>query len=62
LKNFNGKYIIVEPELGGAPAVSWIIPEFLEIFEIFAIIFFWGIYVGFSGWGRAILDSPSSKP
>jgi len=53
---------MVEPDPGGALAASWMIPEFLEISEIFAIIFLSsilsGISVGFSGRAAALLDSP----
>jgi hypothetical protein len=46
---------MVEPDPGGALAASWMLPEFLEISEIFAIIFLSGISVGFSGRAAALL-------
>lgn len=49
---------MVEPDPGRALAASWMIPEFLEISEIFAIIFLSGISVGSSGRAAALLDSP----
>jgi len=49
---------MVEPDPGGALAASWMVPEFLEISQIFAIISLSGMSVGFSGRAAALLDSP----
>jgi hypothetical protein len=49
---------MVEADPGRTLAASWMLPEFLEISEIFAIIFLSGISLGFSGRAAALLDSP----
>ncbi len=52
---------MVEPTPAGA-AAPWMLPEFLEISGIFAIISLSGISMGFAVRAAALLDRPSSKP